>query len=250
MFSWAVDVERKGFQPLPLASRSKVPQRGFDLNDHFQRDVPVEEDCRWYRHGANVALKTGRLLVADYDDKAKAREFYKRMKGLLKTVSETRRGAHFLFQAPSPDFPTGEFEDGDLKATGGFIVFPHSTVIEKDEPWTYRFVDGHPLVPFDELPVFEPDMVKMRVKGKSALTRDEIRNAIAYVMKVESVDGKSSLSRDNGLIRAIAILRDSGMTESEATVVMIDWNRSGKAVPPWPIRDLTRAISRTFQKGR
>jgi len=80
--------------------------------------------------------------------------------------------------------------------------------------------------------------------------REHIRDAVAYVMKkVESVKGINSSSRDNGLVRAICILRDAGLTEAEATVVMLDWNRSGMAVPQWPLRQITRAVSRMYARG-
>jgi hypothetical protein len=249
-FDRAVEVELKGYHPLPLAPRSKVPLKGFDLDEHFRRDVPVAEDAKWYAYETNVGVKTGDLIVVDKDDKERAREFYKRFKSILKTVGETKRGAHFLFRSSSPGVATATLEDGDLKATGGYIVFPQSRV----DGWQYRFVDGHDLVPFEELPVFDPNMVDMKIEqasvisSRTALTRGKINDAISYVMKkVESVQGQHG---SNGLIRAISILRDGCLTEAEATVVMIDWNNSGKAVPPWPLKELTRAISRTYARGK
>jgi hypothetical protein len=247
----ALEYERMGYQPIPLAPRAKVPKEGFSLIEHYDRIVSVKEEAAWYAD-ANIGLVTGKLIVVDIDaGKEKARDFYKKWKHLLKTINETRRGIHAWFKASSPNFPSGQFEDGDLKASRGFVLAPPSTVVDYKTQawWRYRFVDGHDLAPYDELPTYEPGMVTLRVSGRVAIRRGEVRDAIGYVMKVESVEGTNSTSRDNGLIRAVSILRDAGMTEAEATVVMLNWNNSGKAVPPWSLKELTRAISRTFAKG-
>lgn len=154
-FDRAVEVERKGLHPFPLAPRSKVPQKGFDLSEHFRRDVPVAEDVDWYIGGANLGVKTGELIVVDIDDKERARAFYKRLKSILKTIVETRRGAHFYFRSLSPGIATATLEDGDLKAEGGYVVIPDSRV----DGWQYGFVPGHGLADLREQPGFEPDMV-------------------------------------------------------------------------------------------
>lgn len=240
----AGEYERMGYHPIPLASGSKSPLAGFPLAEHFQRNVPIAEISEWFYRAGNLGLVTGDLVVVDYDRNVEdARKFYRRLKGVLRTISLTKRGVHFLFKAPCPQFPSGNFEHGDLKASRGYVVEPRSVI----DGWKYEFADGHGLVPFDELPVLQPDMVKVEPKQDSrTITRDTVRNAVAYVMTIESVQGRHG---SKGLVRAAAVCREAGLTEAEATVVLIDWNNSGKAVPPWSLTELTRAISRTYAKG-
>src|SRR5690349_19211267 len=120
----AEEYERMGYHPIPLAS-GKSPLREFPLAEHFQRRVPVAEIPEWFAQGRNMGLVTGDLVVVDYDRNVEdARNFYKRMKGILRTICLTKRGVHFLFKAPCPSFPAGEFGHGDLKATGGYVVEP------------------------------------------------------------------------------------------------------------------------------
>jgi hypothetical protein len=240
-----------GYHPAPLAPLSKVPSYGYPLVEHHQRRVFVVERSKWFRKDSNVAFITGHLVVVDIDRKEVAREIYRTLRMILKTCVETRRGLHMFFQSRSPDFPSGKLAEGDVKAMGGYVVAPESVVFDsKDKTrWTYRCLNGHPLVPVNELPLIDEDWLntlRPEVPQRTALKRGEIRDAIAYVMKIESEQGKHG---SHGLVRAISILRDAGMTEAEATVVMLDWNQK-VPVPSWPVFEVTRAISRNYAKVR
>jgi len=72
-----------------------------------------------------------------------------------------------------------------------------------------------------------------------------VRDAARYVMMIDSIQGKEG-SRD--LVRACAILRDAGFTEAQAMIVLLKWNASGKAQPPWSPDELARACSNTYLK--
>ncbi len=247
LFQAALEYKRMDLCPIPLAPGAKCPPAGFPLADHFDRLISVQQEESWYAEGGNVGVVTNRLVVVDFDNKDRAREFYRRMKEILKTIVETRWGIHFYFQAPCPDFSTGKFEHGDLKSTGGYVVAPPSTVFEEGVPWRYRFIKGHSLVPVNELPIYEPTMVPPKAKtGKTVIVRGQIRDAVAYVMTIESIQGKRG---SDGLVRACAVLRDAGLSESEAMVVLLQWNSSGRVQPEWPLNQIARACSRTFAKG-
>ncbi len=240
----AEEYQRMGYQPIPLAAGSKQPLAGFSLAEHFQRRVPVDEKPEWFARGRNLGIITGDLVVVDFDrNREAARDFYKHKRGILRTISLTRRGIHIWFQSSGPQVLAGTFEHGDLKASGGFVVEPKSVV----DGFHYEFADGHGLVPFEELPVFQPDMVKLKPREEGrGVTREIVRNVMAYVMKIESIQGKGG---SKGLVRAAAVCRDGGLTEAEAMLVLLDWNKSGNVVPEWPLGEIARACSRTYAKG-
>lgn len=252
----ALEFADNGFSVIPLAG--KVP---------FMDDWPVlattdQHQLRdWFASGKrNIGVVTGEknnLLVADFDEKKAAREFYAKHRTILKTIVETRRGAHFAFRPAEPDWPGGKlYVDGqvagDIKAQGGQVCWPNSSVPFDDENGAgvhhYRFVAGHGLVPADDLPVFDPAWFPKPLAAIRTITRGEVREAIRYVMRIQSIQGAEG---SRGLVRAAAILRDSGMSEAEAMVVLIDWNKqSDRVVPEWSLPELARALKNTYMKGK
>ena len=123
--------------------------------------------------------------------------------------------------------------------------------------WTYRCLEEHPLVPVCELPEFTDKVLntiesvksanprEQTIGAKRAIIRGKIRDALAYVMKIDSVQHQYG---SNGLVRFFAVLRDAGYTEAQAMAAAVQWNQSGKAVPPWSLDELATACSNTFAK--
>ena len=254
----AQEYVRNDYSLIPGRVDGKEPAHVLESWLPYRDRLPTDKELHtWFaKTRFNIAVLTEGLAVIDFDVKEKGREFYKKHgRQAFKTIVETRKGVHLAFRALDAGIPTQTLENGDLKANGGYVIWPFSHIVDQKtkQPWDYRFVEGHGLVPKAELPVIDLnwlDDLKPVALQRTQVQRGVIRDAIAYVMKVESAEGQTSMTRDNGLVRAISILRDSGMTEAEATVVMIDWNHSGKAIPPWPLNQLTRAISRTFTRGK
>jgi hypothetical protein len=211
----------------------------------------------WFRRDSNVAFVTGDLVVADIDEKAAAEAVYQRLKPILKTCCETRRGRHLYFKAPCPGLPGRKLEHGDLRIHGGHVVTPESVVYDAKAKtrWTYHCLDGHPMVPVDELPVFTDEVLNMietvpgveqSIQRKRAITRGKVKNALAYAMKIESIQGQYG---SNGLVRFFSVLRDSGeFTEATAMAAALEWQKTGRVVPEWSLEELARACSGTFAK--
>lgn len=243
VFSHALDVERMGYRPIPLAPGAKSPPAGFPLAEHFHRHCSVREDERWFVDAANIGIVTHGLAVLDFDDKQEARDFYKRMKGVLRTVDETLRGTHFLFRAPRPSFPSRKFARRDVKASGGYIVLPYSVV----DSWEYRFVDGHPLVSPDELPVLDESLLDEFppvTAVNRAMTRGEVRDALAYITRLHAHSGQGG---HNATFRCACILASSGMSQADVIEAMIDWNQTN-AHPQWSIKQLIHKVRDAFER--
>jgi hypothetical protein len=197
-----------------------------------------EDHNEWREKGWNVGLVTGYgTMVLDLDDKELARQFYRDHKELVSVIIETRRGAHFYFEGEGP---SRKIEGGDVKGLGGYVVTVPSVV----DGWTYRYVKGHggsmilKSQPFPE-ELFPP--------ARKNVVSKVIRDVRAYVAKIESVQGQSGSA---GLVRAAARCRDAGVSASEATLILLEWNSSPVVQPPWPAEEIARAITRVYsQKG-
>ncbi len=100
-------------------------------------------------------------------------------------------------------------------------------------------------------PRFQPDLLDIaKPQALSVVSCETREHPQCRCLRDESIESIQGQKGSNGLIRAISILRDAGLSEAESTVVMLELNNSGKAVPPWPLKELTRAISRNYAKAR
>ena len=182
-------------------------------------------------------LRENGCSVVDFDDGLEyAREFYNAHREICRVLVLTRRGIHFYF---SGTIRTRKCEHGDIKGNG-YTVFPPSTV----DGHEYRFVSGYEwgneLAPFPEHLFTET-----REEVSRAITRKQVTDVRSYLAKVESIQGQGG---SRGLVRAAAICRDAGLTESEATFVLIGWNMGPTVQPPWTPQELARAITNVYRK--
>jgi len=257
------------FRPLSNPEVEQLRQYS-DLGFKTIRDrgkVPIDEDwpnkgttdfqtiLGWHQEDEiNPGVLTGavnRLLVLDWDVKHLARQFFACHRELLQSavMVETIRGIHMAFQPPEKNWPSSKFyyngeQAGDLKADGGQVCWPIAHI----GTHVRNFVEGYGLVASEKMPVFDSDMVDLRSAQRPAITREEVRDAVRYLMKIESVAGQEG---SRGLVRACAILRDAGLSEAEAMVHLIEWQeKSGRVSPPWPLPALARALKNTYAKGR
>lgn len=200
------------------------------------------DDIRhWISQGVkSLGLITEHLAVVDCDDKETGRAFFRKYRTKIRTIIESPRGAHFYFRNDGSITNRQHVEHQgityDIRGEGGYVVAPGSIVNGHE----YKFVDGYSEVDPEKLEPFDPSWSPQ--SGKQVITRGRVSDVRSYVMRIESVDGECG---SRGLVRAAAICRDNSLTESEATVLMLEWNQQ-KAQPPWSEYELTRAISRTY----
>lgn len=215
---------------IPLRENEKRPLE----RDWPHKLYPLEELSDWR---GNIGLPTGEpnnVMAVDFDDKDAARRFYREHRDIIRTINVTKRGAHFLFEGSGP---TRKMKDGDIKGDGGYIVIPKSRV----DDFTYYFPEGHG---FQELEPFPVQLFPIEERRQK--TRGEIRNVMAYLAKIESVQGEHGWG---GLARAANICREAGMSEAEATIALLEWNSGPTVTPKWEHADIARAVTRSFQKG-
>lgn len=219
-----------------LARHSKSPPEG---SWHTSDDESVHR--QWIDDGFNIGtmLRENGLVVVDIDrGKAVARAYWRANRGICKTVVETRRGIHIYLAGVAA---TRRWRLGDIKGSG-YVVSPPSRVKTAEGLWQYRWiVEG-------ELPRFSDyEHLFHEEHARREVVRKQVKNVRAYLTKVVSVEGQHG---SHGLVRAAAICRDAGMSESEATIALLEWNSLPVVSPPWPHEEIARAVTRVFQKGK
>jgi len=214
----------------------------------------------WSFPGCNIALLTGQfngVVVADCDSE----ESYI---GWLKTKTQTplrvktKRGMQFYYRHPGQYIksdshikdPSG-FEY-DVKGDKSYVVAPPSFRAGHQ----YQFcvcssnISGK-LIPFRELPVFNPEWRPERVQlqqfpNRGADVSPSIRDGIKYIQNIRAIAGSGG---DKETFRAACKLIESGMSESEALLAMLDWNDKN-ADPPWTKQQLLYKVQRAKMEAR
>lgn len=228
-----VDAFKHGYNCIPLIG--KIPAFNWKL---YQTRKATEGILAGYQsYGLVMGEISGGVLALDFDVKPAAEEFFRKHKEVIKTINVTRRGVHFLFRSKIRS--AGKFEHGDIRGGGSYIVGPGSVV----DGHTYWCPEGYELKPAEELCEFDPEWIASEVQN--TLTRDSVSKVDAYLSKVESIEGQYG---SKGLVRASAICRDAGLSESETLLRLIEWNNGPTVNPPWTHEELARAITRTFRR--
>ena len=159
---------------------------------------------------------------------------------IVRVAVITRRGIHIFF---SGETKTRKFEFGDIKGNG-YTAFVPSRV----DGHEYRFVPGYEwgddLLPFPE-EMFPCNDIAITASVRR--TREEVRRLDAYLAKIESKQGQHG---SHGLVRAASVCRDAGLSESEATIKMLEWNLGPTVSPPWSHQEIARAITRVYRKEK
>ena len=183
----------------------------------------------------NVGVNCRGLVVVDFDVKEAGREFYRKYRNILKTVVETRKGAHIYFRGESRN---GKHKYGDIRSSGGQVVAPDSVV--KD--WNYRFAT--PLVPSEELPLFRSEMIEL--KRGIEIQQKAVKDGARYISHIQAISGQGG---HNSTFRAACKLKEAGMDEAEALAAMVEWNRTN-CLPPWTTKELLHKVRSAFSIER
>lgn len=226
-----------GLSVLPIGENKRPTVKWKDFQE---RKPTFEEILSWPREGYNLAVVTGRvsggLVIVDCESAEDARWFWDN-KGQSTTIVRTKRGFHFYFQTDCEVRNAQKcFDRYDVRGEGGYALIPPSRHSEGAYEWK------KPLGPIASLPAFHPSW-----RPESAgYTFNErlISDGAAYIRTIEAVEGSGG---DRNTFRAALALRDSGLSESEALYVMLEWNKTN-AKPPWGVKELLHKVCCAYRE--
>jgi hypothetical protein len=229
--------------------------------EHMEK--PLEN---WRFPGCNIALLTGQfngVVVADCDSEQS-------YIGWLKTKTptplrvKTKRGMQFYYRHPGQYIksdshikdPSG-FEY-DVKGDKSYVVAPPS--FRSGHQYQFMVCSSNirgKLIPFSQLPVFNPEWRPERAAPSYSFEgcqpgnangdgRASIRDGIRYIQSIRAISGSGG---DKETFRAACKLIESGMSESEALLAMLDWNDKN-ADPPWTKQQLLYKVQRAKMEAR
>jgi hypothetical protein len=227
----------------PLEPNSKLPRPGVSWK-RIMSDK-VEDHRRWRSDGRNIAFPTGSVngaVVIDFDDKAKAREFFRANKRELMTMVETRKGVHFYFRLGDFEVRNSQKKEGydyDVRGEGGYVVYPDSTI----DGWTYRFVRDHEQVEIIRLPLIRTELIPPPAEKAKPIVDEHLRRVYRARQWIRKVPGAISGQGGNKATFRVAchLVQRFGLSAAEAMPLFLEWNDTCQ--PPWSFRDLSRKLN-------
>ena len=108
----------------------------------------------------------------------------------------------------------------------------------------YRLSKDYRNFDIEKMPYFDsrwrPEQPQMTVKE-----RPKITNAANYIKQIRAVSGSGG---DKATFRVACVLREAGLSESEALLEIMAWNDQN-AEPPWTPRELQYKVECAYMKG-
>jgi hypothetical protein len=262
----ALDLARQGFSVFPLASNEKVPLFK-DVNWRKYATQNPEQIRAWWREtpDANIGLVMDGFVAIDIDLRHNGhlswKEFLEQHELLGHEMVKTRRhktwsgGAHIIYRQP-PGVTIGNSQNQlgpgiDIKATGGYVVGPGSTIDGK--PYTV----ANPNREIGTLPEWLSELcTKSRAKsaaaGKWLFERTEESDAIAIALATAWLDEHAPDANhgtiDNTAFTVAAKFYDFGVPDDEAVLLLAEWSEK-HAHPPMEQHDIER-VAHSAGKNR
>ena len=226
--------EKEGYRFIPLVKGGKTPAtRGWQRSNYQADDIRV-----WLKQNLNIGRIDDRTATLDFESYDIARQWFKQWNPRRCLICQTRRGVHLTFNAGGREIRNAVNANGlyDIRAGGnGYCVFPPSAV----NGFSYKLVEGWDISDPGKLDVFRDEWLPI----KRQIASNSITNVSAYISTILSVEGQNG-SKD--LLRAVAKCRDGGLSQTEAMITILEWNKTN-ATPPWSDRELCRAVTRVYE---
>lgn len=259
----ALALADKGFRVFPLRPNSKIPPKGMRWKQTATRDE--SRIAAWWRENPdfNIGVATGDgTLVVDVDVKngapgLESLEYLEVVADLPDSyrVDTPSGGVHVYLKT---DHPHGqrignvpELPGIDIKCEGNYVVGPGSVIDGK--PYHERSAGG-----------LEPMPVWLENHLRQAVPRPKARDAKALVeldlpehveaakrwlieFAPEAVEGAHG---DVTTYKVACGVRDRGVSEETALLLLLDhWNEA-KAIPPWDPEDLAAKVASAYRSAQ
>ena len=212
----------------------------------YQERRPSSDQIKsWFSAShSGVAILTGRfngLVVVDCECRQSAEWFYK-TRGKSPVIVKSRRGFHFYFRHPKQHVPNGQKVglgqfpySYDVRGDGGYVLAPPSVHKDGRYEWVKELTD------VSALPVFDMAWRPLPVQ-RAPVNEYGVRDAEAYISRIFARAGQGG---HNNTFRAACVLKEAGLSEGEALLCMLSWNRTNTD-PPWSELELLHKIQSAY----
>lgn len=260
----ALALAAEGFYVFPLLPDRKVPPKGMHFKTEATRD-PAKITAWWTENpDCNIGIFTGKfgdagaLLVVDIDNKGTKHGDLDIMRLEIEGFdfpatreAHTPSGGRHLFYSVDHAVRQSAAKLGeglDTRSRGGYVVGSGSTIGGK----AYRFNNDLPVAPapawlVDRFsgPDRGPDQrpAELPVPVDHGRARDR---AVAFLTNAEPA--REGDAGDILTFKTAARLKDFGVTETEATDLMLEhWN--DRCLPPWGPFELATKVKNAYAYG-
>ena len=220
----AKDWTARGYSVIPVQGdiSPSEPKRPAIRWREFQRRIMTAEELDDAFRGNCTALgvvcgRISQLLVIDFDDHFRYRRFCRHLPQFAETYTvKTRRGCHLYFRV-SGRVPSHQFDGGDVKAEGGYVIGAGSVI----GGFLYKAVaDREPLGMEQEdvdrlLEYFHVGQAG-RVSAASGISARSDVDALELYGRLAG-----NLGRNNALYRAAMLARSQGMEQDECEKMLL-----------------------------
>lgn len=231
--AWAmIYVERFKFSVIPMGSNKTPSIKWAEFQD---RRPEVKEILSWPRE--NLAIVTGAIsgiVVVDCESREDAQWFLKN-RGKTHVAVQTKRGFHLYFRHPGERVPNGQRIDDryDVRGDGGYVLAPPSSHSEGEYRWHRKLESVESLQVFD---------MAWRPATRVVVDEKRFNDGVRYISRIKAVSGQGGHA---DTFRAACVLKESGLSEAEALLALMDWNRTN-AEPAWSERDLLHKVRSVY----
>jgi hypothetical protein len=258
------EADAAGYSLVPVGKDSKVSLTRWNVLEFCRREI-----LDHVHRGGNVAAKVGptrdgtQVIVIDRDARDLETWRFLQEHGLHRSNMQVLTAAgnwHLWFRLTeaAEEMRTkikllveGRKLPVDVKATG-YVLLPPSRIdsgeyrFRREKLGLKRPEELQPL-PDSMLRLIrrEPVAARPALSRLRGVSRGEIKNPEAYVLRVESHQGSNGSA---GLVRAVCVMRDAGRSAQQTLDYLLSvWNQPPRVTPAWSVQEIEHAIKRLFK---
>lgn len=238
---------RRGFDVFPIVPNAKKP-----IIENWQRLAtrdPAQIDKWWTEWpDANIGWPTNEHIVIDVDPRKGGAETFLALLDLYDMPKTTRHGTqgggdHIIFAAPDRRPVKGgndKLGQGiDIKARGGFILLPGSTI--DGRPYTVGNTREIALAPDWLVAQCKTARQKPGAAGTRIVEEDDLARELFEEWMLKHAPSAETGNIDNTTYKVAARGYDFACSTATVLDVMLEWNDT-HCFPPQAIEDLERVV--------
>lgn len=221
---------------IPIKPGTKKPM--VDWKEYTERHATTEEIQSWTNCG--VGLVMGRIsgfIGVDADTRESAKRLWDSLPA-TSMVTQTPNGGHLIYRCDEEIRPAVKTHikgiQCDIRGESSYLVAA-PTIHPTGKPYS-RWGK------WKDAPEFDKSWIEKSIDSEP---KNGVRDIRKYLQKIVAVSGEGG---HNTTYRAACVLRDAGLSESEALAELVTWNETN-CIPRWEVKDLLHKVKGVFSNG-